>query len=78
MRLLLWLALAVLVIFALRKKSQTPSSAVPPANARSPENNETGETMLCCERCQVYIPASEAVLRGEKVYCCAAHAAQSD
>lgn len=77
MRLLLWLALAVLVIFALRKKSQTPSSSVPPSNARPTENSETGETMLCCERCQVYIPASEAVLRGEKVYCCAAHADQA-
>jgi uncharacterized protein len=76
MRLLMWLALAVLVIFALRKKSQTPSSPVNPTNERQPENGNTGETMLCCARCQVYIPASEAIFRGEKVYCCAAHADQ--
>ncbi|MES2049761.1 MAG: PP0621 family protein [Pseudomonadota bacterium] len=77
MRLLMWLALAVLVIFALRKKSQTLSSPDNPSNVRPPANNDTGETMLCCERCQVYFPASEAVLRGEKVYCCAAHADQA-
>lgn len=74
MRLLMWLALAVLVIFALRKKSQTPASTVNPSNPRQPENKDTGESMLCCERCQVYFPASEAILRGEKVYCCDAHA----
>ncbi len=76
MRLLMWLALAVLVIFALRKKSLTPPSSGYPSSARQPENNDTGETMLCCDRCQVYFPASEAILRGEKVYCCAAHADQ--
>lgn len=77
MRLLMWLALAVLVIFALRKKNQTSSSSVSPSNVRPSENHGTGETMLCCERCQVYFPASEAILRGEKVYCCAAHADQT-
>lgn len=77
MRLLMWLALAVLVIFALRKKSQTPSSPLSPSNVRPPENNNTGEAMLCCDRCQVYIPASEAILRGEKVFCCTAHADQT-
>ena len=76
MRLLMWLALAVLVIFAIRKKIQTPSSPVNPVNARQSESSETGEAMVCCEHCQVYIPASEAIMRGEKVYCCAAHADQ--
>jgi uncharacterized protein len=77
MRLLMWLALAVLVIFALRKKSQTPSSPVNPLSPRQPDNNEIGEAMLCCERCQIYFPASEAVQRGDKVYCSAAHANQT-
>jgi uncharacterized protein len=79
MRVLMWLILIVLVIFALRKKSQrppkvaNPPSAMPEAAARS----SLAETMVCCERCQVYIPASEAVMRGEKSYCCAAHADQA-
>jgi uncharacterized protein len=77
MRLLLWLGLAVLVIFALRKKSKTTSSPVHPSNPMPPDTIDTGETMLCCDRCQVYIPASEAIQRGEKVYCCAAHADQA-
>jgi uncharacterized protein len=77
MRLLMWLALVILVIFAVRKKSITPPSSVRPSDARPPESNGTGETMLCCDRCQVYFPASEAIFRGEKAYCGAAHADQA-
>lgn len=77
MRLLMWLALAVLVIFAVRKKSQPPSTPRSPVSPQPPDLNGTGETMVCCELCQVYIPSSEAILRGKKVYCCAAHADQA-
>ena len=79
MRLLLWLALAVLVIFAWRKKSQPASTPRGPLSSQQPDQhgNGNGETMVCCERCQVYIPSSEAVLREKKVYCCAAHADQA-
>lgn len=77
MKALMWLALLVLVLFALKKKTQ---SAFPPkqdeVKAPLAEAEPSGESMLCCERCHVYIPASEAVLRGDKVYCCAAHADQ--
>ena len=76
MRLLMWLALAILVIFALRKKSQTVSPPDVPLSPARPDDNRASETMVCCERCQVYIPASEAILRDKKVYCCTAHADQ--
>ncbi len=100
MKLLLWLILAVLVIVALRKKTQLPSStrqagrarqAAPAPEPEVPEspmaasttgsadsagNSAQGEAekMLCCAYCQLYIPASEAVIRDDKVFCCAAHA----
>jgi uncharacterized protein len=80
MRALMWLLLGVLVIFALRKKNQRPSDSVNSAQMQPGQSsnidNANAETMLCCERCQVYFPASEAVMRGEKVFCCAAHADQ--
>ncbi|CAN5763986.1 hypothetical protein BH11PSE12_BH11PSE12_30930 [soil metagenome] len=100
MRALLWLILAVLVIVALRKKTQLPSSMwqsgrapqaepaseseapVPPMAASTTGSADTSDTivdgkvekMLCCTYCQLYIPASEAIIRDEKVFCCAAHA----
>lgn len=87
MRLLMWLALGVLVIFALRKKAQSAfqptgrqqqGTADTDTGQADSVNSVTGnaETMVCCERCQLYIPASEAVLRNDKVFCCAAHADQ--
>lgn len=77
MRLLFWLALVVLVIFALRKKGQRLSQSEAPLSTKSSDQNGPSETMVCCERCQVYIPSSEAVHRGSKVYCCVAHADQA-
>lgn len=78
MRALMWLILAVLVVFALRKKTQRPTSAVTPEQAApNADRNPQAEAMVCCERCQVYIPSSEAVMRGEKVFCCVAHADQA-
>lgn len=77
MRVLMWLALLVLVLFALKKKSQSVF-APKPEETKAPlaETELSGESMLCCERCHVYFPASEAVPRGDKVFCCAAHADQ--
>ena len=77
MRLLFWLALIVLVIFALRKKGQAISRPDIPVSAQPPEQNGASESMVCCTRCQVYVPSSEAVVRENKVYCCAAHADQA-
>lgn len=77
MRVLLWLGLFVLVLFALKKKGQAVFAPKQDATQAPPaETGSGGESMLCCERCHVYFPASEAVLRGDKVYCCAAHADQ--
>jgi uncharacterized protein len=77
MNLVFWLVLVVLVVLALKKKSRSvmppdsnTASAAPTGNAKEP----AAESMVCCARCQIYLPASEAVHRGEQVYCCDAHA----
>lgn len=84
MKFLMWLVLAVLVILAIRKKarpltqesmrSRNPEMASDasfdmPATAAAPV-----ETMVCCAHCQIYLPASEAVIRGQQTYCSSAHA----
>ncbi|HTD05960.1 PP0621 family protein [Undibacterium sp.] len=80
MRVLIWLALFVLVILALRKRIQTAVSppreqqTAPPPAADSAARD--AETMVCCAACQIYIPASEAVHRGPQTYCCEEHANQ--
>jgi uncharacterized protein len=88
MKLLLWLGLAVLVYLALRKnfRSNIPPANRPSESARpdsnqwadeqftSSANAKQAETMLSCAHCQVYFPASEAVLRGELNYCSVEHA----
>jgi uncharacterized protein len=88
MRFLMWLALGVLVLFAVRKKVQnlarpdqsSQASAASQAEAgaaASATSTGSAESMVCCERCQLYFPASEAVFKENKSYCCAAHAEQS-
>ncbi|WP_423681427.1 MULTISPECIES: PP0621 family protein [unclassified Undibacterium] len=84
MKLLMWLVLAVLVILAIRKKArplmqdsirsrdaETTSGA---AFDRSATSAQATETMVCCAHCQIYLPASEAVIRGQQIYCSSAHA----
>jgi len=84
MKVLLWLLLIVLVIAAIKKKILAAQKGAEPA-ARNPDANEdlktgsrsaeiTAETMLCCQVCQLYIPASEAVRKGQQVFCSAEHA----
>ena len=78
MRLLVWLALAFLVILALRKKGRGKPEADPvqAAPAPPPVGRPTAgaEDMVCCAHCHIYLPASEAVFRHQETYCSSAHA----
>ncbi len=71
-RALFWIALLILVIFAVRSKirkmnkGQGAAAGVPPAQG-------DGEAMACCAHCHVYFPASESVRAGELDYCSKAH-----
>jgi uncharacterized protein len=84
-RLLFWLALAFLVVAAVRTKLRDASRRNQPA-PRQPTRAEANaararadakaaaETMLCCAHCGVYFPASENVPAGGRDYCSSAHA----
>ena len=72
-RLLFWLALAILIVMAIRSKLR--ASAKPPrAGRREPEPGPAAvESMACCAHCGVHFPASEAVRADGLEYCSPAH-----
>jgi uncharacterized protein len=72
MRALFWLALFVLVIFAVRSKIRKMNKG-PSDGAGQPRALDQGEPMACCAHCKVYFPASEAVRAGGLDYCSTAH-----
>jgi uncharacterized protein len=88
-RLLFWLALVFLVVFAIRSKiraaqqRQQTRQQPPPAPPSGPSGQAQGrrqasadiETMLQCAHCGVFYPASETVQARGRDYCSAAHAA---
>lgn len=83
-RLLFWLALAFLVMFAIRSKLRglqqrgreqqpftPPPSRGPAARGRVVEE---AEPMLACAHCGIYYPESESVKANGRDFCSAAHA----
>ena len=88
-RILFWLALVFLVMFAIRSKlrglqqpPQAPRQPAPPppdpaahsAAARRQSALDNAEVMLCCAHCGMYFPASESVRAGGHDFCSPAHA----
>jgi uncharacterized protein len=85
-RLLFWIALVILVVAAVRSKlraamarAQGPSAGPAAASAGADAKawsrvEDKSEPMLCCARCGVYFPSSEAVRAGGRDYCGPAHA----
>lgn len=71
-RALFWLALLVLVIFAIRSKIRKLNQGAGAAVAKA-RDQEQGEAMACCAHCHVYFPASEALRAGGLDYCSKAH-----
>ncbi|MEO7497860.1 MAG: PP0621 family protein [Massilia sp.] len=72
-RLLFWLALAFLVVAAIRSKLRSP--APPSVRQRAAPRGAAAETeaMSCCAHCGLYFPASEAVRADGLDYCSPAH-----
>jgi uncharacterized protein len=70
-RLLFWLALAVLVVWAIRSKLRA-SGMMPPNRPKAPPQPPI-ETMTSCAHCGMYFPASEAVRADGLDYCSPAH-----
>jgi uncharacterized protein len=78
MRVLFWIGLIVLVVFAIRSKLRSAARAAqhehgPRSSNRAPAEIAS-EPMARCEFCGVYFPASEAVLAEGRDYCSPAHA----
>lgn len=75
MRLLFWLALAVLVVFAIRSKVRAAARAQ--AQAQAPSHRAraeiAAESMTSCAHCGLHFPASEAVHADGRDYCSPAH-----
>lgn len=79
-RLLFWIALAVLVVAAIRSKlrGMVPKQPGPPhrhgpAAGRAADAEAAAEAMACCAHCGMYFPASEAVRADGLDYCSPAH-----
>jgi uncharacterized protein len=73
-RLLFWIALAILVVAAIRSKLRTIASKDPAApQRRAPAPEAKAEAMTSCAHCGLYFPASEAVRADGLDYCSPAH-----
>ena len=77
-RLLFWIALAVLVVMAVRSKLRqiSPKSPSPTPGRPAERSKADSETMACCAHCGIYFPASEAVRADGRDYCSPAHVRQ--
>ncbi len=71
-KLLFWVLLAVLVWAGARFLSIMQRKNDASRNARL-ERDERREPILRCETCGVYVPASEAIRSGGKIYCSQEH-----
>jgi uncharacterized protein len=81
LRILIWVGLIFLVILAIRKNIRTTINKAHKRH-RNPDAqmNESSiapekpmEAMVCCATCQVYIPASEAIIKNDATYCSVEH-----
>lgn len=68
MKLLAWLLLVILVIWALRSKKAGIAKKM--AEAQYPD---TPELMVKCAHCGVYLPASEAITQAGELFCSEEH-----
>jgi uncharacterized protein len=72
-RLLFWLALAVLVVMAIRSKLRSSGFQPPKTGRPDPQQPPAVESMTRCAHCGVYFPSSEAVRADGLDYCSPAH-----
>jgi uncharacterized protein len=72
-RLLFWIALAVLVIMAIRHKLRAAAARPQAPQRPSAPVQLPSEPMASCAHCGIYFPASEAVVADGRAYCCPAH-----
>ena len=72
-RILFWIALIVLIVFAIRAKLKAGSPRPGPRARRARPQQGSVEKMSRCAHCGMYFPASEAVQADGLEYCSPAH-----
>ena len=72
MRILFWIALALVVYFVVRSKLRAMALRQQDADRHNKALGE-GEPMASCAHCHVYFPVSEAVHADGQDYCSPAH-----
>jgi uncharacterized protein len=86
-RLLFWIAIVILVVWAVRSKFRAmmapyrEGAAPGPGPYQGPAPGtrrvrDDAESMSCCAACGIYFPSSEAVRMDGRDYCSPAHAHQ--
>ena len=73
MKLFLWAALILVVLYLLNDKRKPRRPNVPSRNDARPGQPGQIETMVRCDHCGVYLPASEAVTGGHATFCSDEH-----
>lgn len=74
MRMLFWIALIALVVFAVRSKLRAIARRhQPPPMSRAPRAGGEIEAMAQCAHCGMYFPASESVHADGRDYCSPGH-----
>lgn len=68
MKLLAWLLLGILVIWALRSKKAGVTE-----KTTQPRHLDAPELMVKCAHCGVYLPASEAITQSGELFCSEEH-----
>lgn len=72
-RLLFWIALALLVYFAVRSKLRGMTPKDPPGTPAPGRAEGEAEAMARCAHCGLHFPASESVRADGLDYCSPAH-----
>ena len=74
-RILFWIALAVLVYFAVRSKLRSSGFFSASSAGKPSAKSAAGqiEAMACCAHCHVYFPISESLRADGEDYCSQAH-----
>jgi uncharacterized protein len=70
---LLVLVLVVVVVLWLMKGRSRGAAGRPAPPPRGGDAASGPQPMVACAHCGVHLPRTEALLLGERTYCCAAH-----
>ncbi|WP_422843877.1 PP0621 family protein [Acidovorax sp. M2(2025)] len=69
--------LAVLAVaYGMWRNRRAKDAPVPPRHAARPPAAALPQAMLACAHCGVHVPQADALMAGNRPYCCAEHRAR--